>query len=58
MGYMNEETGQQIAALLRDISVKQMNPVIVHQHGCICPPKSEETCQGLSCPRRPMRFKV
>lgn len=20
--------------------------------GCICPPGSEKTCQGLSCPRR------
>lgn len=23
------------------------------QHGCICPPGSEQTCRGLQCPRRP-----
>jgi hypothetical protein len=21
-------------------------------HGCVCPPGSEKTCQGLTCPRR------
>lgn len=21
-------------------------------HGCICPPTSEKTCQGMLCPRR------
>jgi len=25
-------------------------------HGCICPPGSEATCQGLSCPRNGVRF--
>ena len=24
----------------------------VQSHGCICPPGSEKTCQGLMCPRR------
>ena len=23
------------------------------QHGCICPPGAEKTCQGPTCPRRP-----
>lgn len=27
-------------------------PIAPAQHGCICPPKSEETCKGLMCPRR------
>lgn len=22
-------------------------------HGCICPPTSEQTCQGEDCPRKP-----
>lgn len=26
------------------------------QHGCICPPRSEETCQGPLCPRRPTQM--
>jgi hypothetical protein len=25
-------------------------------HGCICPPGSEATCRGLSCPRRGAEF--
>ena len=24
----------------------------VHIQGCICPPGSEATCRGISCPRR------
>lgn len=24
--------------------------------GCVCPPGSEATCQGLACPRRTPRF--
>lgn len=24
-------------------------------HGCICPPTSEQTCQGDYCPRRPAK---
>ena len=24
-------------------------------HGCICPPTSEQTCQGDFCPRQPMK---
>jgi hypothetical protein len=24
------------------------------QQGCICPPRSEETCKALMCPRRGM----
>lgn len=27
-------------------------PATVIPHGCICPPGSEKTCQGLCCPRR------
>ncbi len=27
-------------------------PLSAKPQGCICPPGSEATCQGLSCPRR------
>lgn len=30
----------------------QCTPVAPKPHGCICPPGSEATCQGLACPRR------
>lgn len=26
---------------------------LASKHGCICPPTSEQTCQGAFCPRRP-----
>lgn len=29
-------------------------PVFV-QHGCICPPTSEQTCQSPLCPRKPFQ---
>jgi hypothetical protein len=29
-------------------------PVQPTQHGCICPPGAEKTCQGPMCPRRPL----
>lgn len=25
-------------------------------HGCVCPPGSEATCQGLGCPRRGVKL--
>lgn len=28
------------------------------QHGCICPPTSEKTCQGDNCPRQPTKPPV
>lgn len=28
------------------------HPLSAKSHGCICPPGSEQTCQGLGCPRR------
>lgn len=27
-------------------------PLSATPHGCICPPGSEQTCQGLNCPRK------
>lgn len=33
-------------------SLLEMNQQMVKQHGCICPPTSEATCQSALCPRR------
>lgn len=33
--------------------VHDQRPLVPTQsHGCICPPGSEATCKGLTCPRR------
>lgn len=37
--------------LLRRITELERKP---QSHGCICPPGSEATCQGVMCPRRPL----
>lgn len=34
-------------------AMRSLEPVSA-SHGCICPPKSEETCKGPMCPRRPV----
>ncbi len=33
-------------------------PITPTQQGCICPPGSETTCQGMMCPRRAPRFGI
>lgn len=32
--------------------------VVQRPQGCICPPGSEATCQGIACPRRAFSFNV
>lgn len=29
-----------------------MPAVYVHPRGCVCPPGSEKTCEGIGCPRQ------
>lgn len=31
-------------------------PTPASTRGCICPPGAEKTCQGISCPRRPLNI--
>lgn len=33
----------------------QVPAPIIYAHGCVCPAGAEATCQGPSCPRRPIR---
>lgn len=30
------------------------SPTWSYGHGCMCPPGSEATCKGVSCPRQPI----
>ena len=33
-------------------------PAPVASYGCICPPTSEQTCQGTFCPRKPFSLSA
>lgn len=41
-----------IATMEADHRQNQSKEAAMAFHGCICPPGSEKTCHGLSCPRR------
>lgn len=45
---------ESVARVLRAAAVidGEADSLIPVQRGCICPPKSEETCSGFACPRR------
>ena len=42
-----------IIEAMADAAALAMRP-----HGCICPPGSEKTCQGIGCPRRVRSFQT
>lgn len=39
---------------VRELIAEVAKPVATQ--GCICPPTAERTCQGMMCPRKPVRF--
>jgi len=45
-----------IADLHRRVSIIEATKEPLPPLGCICPPKSEQTCKGLQCPRREVRL--
>jgi hypothetical protein len=47
--FRRRQAERRFAALLRPKFAETSAPA---PHGCICPPGSEKTCQGLLCPRR------
>jgi len=46
-----------VERMVRAMLAAGLKPVLAPEDGgCICPPGSEATCQGLGCPRKPPTF--
>lgn len=45
-----------VKILIEDLEKETKLELYTPMMGCICPPTSEQTCKGLSCPRREIKL--